>query len=158
MELFLLHCNSHGIDDEIESIIFIALELLLLSWLDLRLAHGSRFMASLSFSHRKASFFSVFLTDPPQLSLLVWILMSFILSSICSFQGAVLTVLPVIRYQELPDLGSLVKAFLMFRQPPALPCRLQHSTIGRLGLNHRVRDGNGCDPQAHRHRNFFVVP
>ena len=110
MELFLLHCNSHGIDDEIESIIFI------------------------------------------------WILMSFILSSICSFQGAVLTVLPVIRYQELPDLGSLVKAFFLIRQPPALPCRLQHSTIGRLGLNHRVRDGNGCDPQAHRHRNFFVVP
>ena len=28
MELFLLHCNSHGIDDEIESIIFIALVLL----------------------------------------------------------------------------------------------------------------------------------
>ena len=105
----------------------------------------------------KSKLFSVFLTDPPQLSLLVWILMSFILSSICSFQGAVLTVLPVIRYQELPDLGSLVKAFLMFRQPPALPCRLQHSTIGRLGLNHRVRDGNGCDPQAHRHRKYSVV-
>ena len=31
-------------------------------------------------------------------------------------------------------------------QPPALPYRLQHSTIGRLGLNHRVRDENGCDP------------
>ncbi len=31
-------------------------------------------------------------------------------------------------------------------QPPTLPCRLQHSTIGRLGLNHRVRDGNGCYP------------
>ena len=30
--------------------------------------------------------------------------------------------------------------------PPALPCRLQHSTIGRLGLNHRVRDGYGCFP------------
>ena len=30
--------------------------------------------------------------------------------------------------------------------PPALPCRLQHSTIGRLGLNRRVRDGNGCVP------------
>ena len=105
----------------------------------------------------KSKLFSVFLTDPPQLSLLVWILMSFILSSICSFQGAVLTVLPVIRYQELPDLGSLVKAFLMFRQPPALPCRLQHSTIGRLGLNHRVRDGNGCDPQAHRHRKYLVI-
>ena len=30
--------------------------------------------------------------------------------------------------------------------PPALPCRLQHSTIGRSGLNRRVRDGNGCVP------------
>ena len=32
------------------------------------------------------------------------------------------------------------------RQPPALPCRLQHSTIGRSSLNHRVRDGYGCFP------------
>ena len=31
-------------------------------------------------------------------------------------------------------------------QPPALPCRPQHSTIGRLRLNHRVRDGYGCFP------------
>ena len=31
-------------------------------------------------------------------------------------------------------------------QPPTLPGRLQPSTIGRLGLNHRVRDGNGCVP------------
>ena len=31
-------------------------------------------------------------------------------------------------------------------RPPTLPCRLQHSTIGRLGLNHRVRDENGCLP------------
>ena len=38
------------------------------------------------------------------------------------------------------------------RQPPTLPHRHQCSTIGRLGLNHRVRDGNGCYPQAHRHR------
>ena len=38
--------------------------------------------------------------------------------------------------------------------PPALPCRLQHSTIGLLGLNHRVRDGYGCFPQAHRHRKW----
>ena len=36
--------------------------------------------------------------------------------------------------------------FLEIRQPPALPYRLQHSTIGRLGLNHRVRDENGCLP------------
>ena len=32
------------------------------------------------------------------------------------------------------------------RHPPTLPHRLQCSTIGRLGLNHRVRDGNGCFP------------
>ena len=31
-------------------------------------------------------------------------------------------------------------------QPPTLPCRLQQSTIGRLSLNHRVRDGNECFP------------
>ena len=37
------------------------------------------------------------------------------------------------------------KPFLIWR-PPALPHRLQCSTIGRLGLNHRVRDGNGCVP------------
>ena len=34
----------------------------------------------------------------------------------------------------------------IIQQPPALPCRLQHSTIGRLRLNHRVRDENGCVP------------
>ena len=48
--------------------------------------------------------------------------------------------------KRLFNLRSLVKLFLLFRQPPALPCRLQQSTIGRLGLNHRVRDGNGCCP------------
>ena len=36
--------------------------------------------------------------------------------------------------------------FSLSRQPPALPHRLQCSTIGRLRLNHRVRDGNGCVP------------
>ena len=41
---------------------------------------------------------------------------------------------------------------LRIRQPPTLPHRHQCSTIGRLGLNHRVRDENGCCPQAHRHR------
>ena len=37
-------------------------------------------------------------------------------------------------------------------RPPALPRRLQRSTIGRTGLNRRVRNGNGCDPCAHRHQ------
>ena len=43
------------------------------------------------------------------------------------------------------------KPFLI-RQPPTLPYRPQYSTIGRLWLNLRVRDENGCLPQAHRHR------
>ena len=31
-------------------------------------------------------------------------------------------------------------------RPPILPHRRQCSTFGRLRLNHRVRDGNGCFP------------
>ena len=49
---------------------------------------------------------------------------------------------------------SPVFLFLIWR-PPALPHRLQCSTIGRLGLNRRVRDGNGCFPQPHRHQKSF---
>ena len=45
--------------------------------------------------------------------------------------------------------------FLIWR-PPALPHRLQCSTIGRLRLNRRVRDGNGCFPQAHRHQKYVM--
>ena len=51
---------------------------------------------------------------------------------------------------------SLFFSFLVWR-PPALPHRLQCSTIGRLGLNRRVRDGNGCFPQAHRHQKSRVL-
>ena len=44
--------------------------------------------------------------------------------------------------------GSVIRLFSFFIiwRPPTLPYRLQHSTIGRLSLNHRVRDGNGCFP------------
>ena len=81
---------------------------------------------------------------------------------VCSFQGTCLT--DVISHSNTKDsfvLGSLIKSskrnlFFLIRQPPALPCRLQHSTIGLLGLNHRVRDGYGCFPQAHRHRNLVT--
>ena len=47
--------------------------------------------------------------------------------------------------------------FLLIWRPPALPHRLQCSTIGRLGLNRRVRDGNGCVPQPHRHQKCFSL-
>ena len=46
--------------------------------------------------------------------------------------------------------------FLIWR-PPALPHRLQCSTIGRLGLNRRVRDGYGCFPQTHRHQKSSAI-
>ena len=42
--------------------------------------------------------------------------------------------------------------FVLIWQPPAFPYRLQYSIIGRLGLNHRVRDVYGCFSQAHRHQ------
>ena len=42
-------------------------------------------------------------------------------------------------------------------QPPALPCRLQHSTIGRTDLHRRVRDGNGCALRTHRHQTDFSM-
>ena len=47
-------------------------------------------------------------------------------------------------------------SFLIW-QPPTLPCRLQQSTIGRPGLNHRVRNGNGCVPWTHRHQKFLSL-
>ena len=42
-------------------------------------------------------------------------------------------------------------------QPPTLPHRLQCSTLGRAGLNRRVRDGNGCFPCPHRHQKSFGI-
>ena len=55
-------------------------------------------------------------------------------------------------YEQAPSLF-----FSLIRRPPALPHRLQCSTIGRLRLNRRVRDGNGCFPQAHRHRKHSLL-
>ena len=48
-------------------------------------------------------------------------------------------------------------SLLKIRQPPIFPGRLQPSIVGRVSLNHRVRDGNGCDPDAHRHRNILLT-
>ena len=46
---------------------------------------------------------------------------------------------------------------ILIRQPPTFPGSLPPSIIGRLGLNRRVRYGNGCVPQAYRHRKCFVL-
>ena len=57
---------------------------------------------------------------------------------------------------------SKVSLWKVFWQPPAFPCRRQHSIIGRPGLNHRVRDVteltfHGCFPRAHRHQKMRVL-
>ena len=48
-------------------------------------------------------------------------------------------------YQACALTGWAISPVMIWHSP-ALPYRLQYSTIGRLGLNHRVRDGNGCVP------------
>ena len=45
-----------------------------------------------------------------------------------------------------------------FWRPPALPHRLQCSTIGRMRLNRRVRYGYGCFPHTYRHQKFPSYP
>ena len=72
----------------------------------------------------------------------------FFIVYICSFQGTLLTFSAshqIIRFFSYTLITGRFSLFLI-RQPPALPCRLQHSTIGRLGLNRRVRYGYGCSP------------
>ena len=60
----------------------------------------------------------------------------------------------VIRNQNFRfDLSSLMKVKIINAwHPPILPCSHPHSTVGRKGLNRRVRDGNGCYPFTHRHQ------
>ena len=47
-------------------------------------------------------------------------------------------------YKMLVSLANIL--CFIIRQPPAFPYRLQYSIIGRLSLNHRVRDVDGCFP------------
>ena len=46
----------------------------------------------------------------------------------------------------------IIVYFLNSRRPPTFPQGCPCSILGRISLNHRVRDGYGCFPQAHRHR------
>ena len=62
--------------------------------------------------------------------------------------GGIRTLDPLLARQVLSQLSYTP----IIWHPPTLPYRYQHSTIGRLSLNHRVRDGNGCYPKTHRHQ------
>ena len=63
--------------------------------------------------------------------------------------GEIRTLDPLLARQVLSQLSY---APISIWQPPTFPYRHQYSIIGRLSLNHRVRDVDGCFPKAHRHR------
>ena len=46
---------------------------------------------------------------------------------------------------------------VLFGAIGTFPYRYQYSIIGRLSLNHRVRDENGCFPKTHRHQKYAVI-
>ena len=76
----------------------------------------------------------------------------FVLESCIQFSRCMLA-FPAIQDSDRSGSRIIGKTFKkVCWRPPALPRRLQRSTIGRLRLNHRVRNGNGCAPQAHRHQ------
>ena len=60
-----------------------------------------------------------------------------------SGDGEIRTLDPLLARQVLSQLSY---APIVIWQPPAFPYRLQYSIIGRLSLNHRVRDVDGCFP------------
>ena len=81
--------------------------------------------------------------EPPHTKLKLRLRLVFIQLLLASGDGEIRTLDPLLARQVLSQLSYTPKVIW---HPPALPCRLQHSTIGRSGLNHRVRDGNGCVP------------
>ena len=65
--------------------------------------------------------------------------------------GEIRTLDPLLARQVLSQLSY---APVVIWQPPTFPYCYQYSIIGRLSLNHRVRDENGCFPKTHRHQKF----
>ena len=57
--------------------------------------------------------------------------------------GEIRTLDPLLARQVLSQLSY---APISIWQPPTFPYRRQYSIIGRLSLNHRVRDVDGCFP------------
>ena len=77
-------------------------------------------------------------------------------TSICLLSGdkGIRTLDPLLARQVLSQLSY---APVVIWQPPTFPYRYQYSIIGRLSLNHRVRDENGCFPKTHRHQKYAVI-
>ena len=75
-------------------------------------------------------------------------------SSADNGDGEIRTLDPLLARQVLSQLSY---APVVIWQPPTFPYRYQYSIIGRLSLNHRVRDENGCFPKTHRHQKYAVI-
>ena len=81
--------------------------------------------------------------EPPHTKFVLRLRLELIKLFSANGDGEIRTLDPLLARQVLSQLSY---APVIIWQPPTFPCRLQHSIIGRLGLNHRVRDGNGCVP------------
>ena len=75
-------------------------------------------------------------------------------SSADNGDGEIRTLDPLLARQVLSQLSY---APVVIWQPPTFPYRYQYSIIGRLSLNHRVRDENECFPKTHRHQKYAVI-
>ena len=75
-------------------------------------------------------------------------------SSADNGDGEIRTLDPLLARQVLSQLSYVP---VVIWQPPTFPYRYQYSIIGRLSLNHRVRDENGCFPKTHRHQKYAVI-
>ena len=75
-------------------------------------------------------------------------------ASLSNGDGEIRTLDPLLARQVLSQLSY---APVVIWQPPTFPYRYQYSIIGRLSLNHRVRDENGCFPKTHRHQKYAVI-
>ena len=83
------------------------------------------------------------------------IIMAFIINnlSVWSSQGTHLIVIKQSYHIRSYLISYHCLIFLNSRRPPTFPQGCPCSILGRISLNHRVRDGYGCFPYPHRHRN-----
>ena len=63
----------------------------------------------------------------------------------------------IMNSRSLPLFVFSYSFYKKVRHPLIFPHRYQCSIFSRSGLNHRVRDGNGCCPSPHRHRTNLAV-
>ena len=92
--------------------------------------------------------------EPPHTKFVLRLRLELIKLFSANGDGEIRTLDPLLARQVLSQLSY---APVVIWQPPTFPYRYQYSIIGRLSLNHRVRDENGCFPKTHRHQKYAVI-